>query len=293
MLKALNGVSVSDTSGNKLATISTETLVVELDSGTALTYLPQRVIDPLFAKIGAQHIDGVSFVKCSVVNDIGSIDFDFSDTTIKVPASFLGAPVANGPHGFDCQFLVNLSKDDPILLGDSMMRAMYIVYDLNCKTISIAQAKFNVTDSKILEIQPSCPSVPGANPAGNVQNVTVPANATGLGALNGPDRATSKAGKPTPVVSGRPNSSGNASITMVSGVQMTTSTFKVTSTIVVTSCSATVISCPTGSTITTQTVHTSTTICPVSSVLPAVPSTTGSSVKPSFASGSSLISSSS
>ena len=66
--------------------------------------------------------------------------------------------------------------------GDTFLRSAYIVFDLENEEISIGKARYNVTDSKILEIGKGKGSVPGATAAEHV--VTAIPTATGGGRSN-------------------------------------------------------------------------------------------------------------
>ena len=104
------------------------------------------------------------------------------------------------------------------------MPAMYINFDLNCKIISIARAKFNVVKSNILAIQPRCPRAIGAKNASYVQYATVHANITALGGSQWSGYSDCFVQKPTSLVYGALSVSGtpfpiiNSSVTKGSGV---------------------------------------------------------------------------
>lgn len=168
------------------------TLPVLLDSGSSLTYLPDNMVQSAFSMVNAQYDSqaGVALVPCSLANQAGSLTFGFSGATVAVPMTELVLSLADqqgGGGGGPPQFsdgtsaCLGLAPADggTAVLGDTFLRSAYLVYDLANHEISIAQSRFNVTASNVVEIQAGPSGVPSATP------VSSPASATGLSSLTG------------------------------------------------------------------------------------------------------------
>jgi hypothetical protein len=79
-----------------------------------------------------------------LVINLGDDNMQFSDGT---PACLFGiAPAQGGTN----------------VLGDTFLRSAYVVYDLDNNEISIAQTKYNVSSSNIVEIKTGKDAVPSA-----------------------------------------------------------------------------------------------------------------------------------
>ncbi|KAI5968613.1 hypothetical protein KGF57_000102 [Candida theae] len=112
-----------------------------LDSGTTLTYLPPAVVRELAQQAGAQlrpaGLGGLLyFIDCNA-NTSGSTTFNFANgANITVPNSEYIFPNNDGT----CLWGIQESND--IILGDNFLRHAYLLYNLDAKTISIAQVKY-------------------------------------------------------------------------------------------------------------------------------------------------------
>lgn len=147
---------------------------VLLDSGSSLTYLPDRLTRAIYRAVNAvyQDADGVALVPCSLRDSDGSITFRFSDPArIRVPfeqmilelkdASGKAPSLGNGVPA--CLFGIAPSNGKmSSVLGDTFLRSAYVVYDLDNNQISLAQSRFNVTGSDLREIGKGPQAVPSA-----------------------------------------------------------------------------------------------------------------------------------
>ncbi|KAK9463278.1 aspartic peptidase domain-containing protein, partial [Lipomyces oligophaga] len=134
---------------------------VLLDSGTTLTNLPADYVKVMGKLAGAVYNDttGLYTRDCSVRDSTGSFDFEFDGATMKVQFRDMFQPVTNDdlPVYNDegqplCEMLVYSSLEGSSILGDSFLRSVYVVYDLQHDLIGLAQTRFNSTDSKIYPI---------------------------------------------------------------------------------------------------------------------------------------------
>ncbi|CAI5756317.1 unnamed protein product [Candida verbasci] len=117
------------------------------DSGTTLTYLPANVVKSLAKKAGATSetdSDGnvTWHVPCKSSTS-GNAVFSFPNgAQITVPLSEFVIDEGDGTCNWGIQ-----QADDIILLGDNFLRHAYTVFNIDAKTISIAQVKYSTTSN--------------------------------------------------------------------------------------------------------------------------------------------------
>jgi hypothetical protein len=181
-LVALTAVSLGSTT-----IASNQNVAVLLDSGTSLTYLPNDITESIYEAVGAQYDnqEGTAYVPCSLASNTTTLDFTFTSPTISITMAELvldivasnGLPVyfQNGEQA--CVFGIAPAGTSTSVLGDTFLRSAYVVYDLSNNEISLAQTKFNVTTTNILEIGTGANAVPSA--------VAVSGAATAAGATGG------------------------------------------------------------------------------------------------------------
>lgn len=99
-LVSMTGVGANGTEG----TFSSSALKANLDAGTSLTYLPQAIAQSVFDAVGAQYDDsvGAAYVDCSMANNVTTLDFSFSDLTIKVDMSEMVIVAVESSSGNTC-----------------------------------------------------------------------------------------------------------------------------------------------------------------------------------------------
>lgn len=148
-------------------------LGVLLDTGSSLTYLPDSITDKIFDTVNAvyEEEEGVAFVPCSLADQTANMTFKFSDpASISVPISELvldflditGRQLSFNNGVAACLFGIAPAGSSTNVLGDTFLRSAYTVFDLENNEISLAQSKFNVSDSEILEIGTGDSAVPSA-----------------------------------------------------------------------------------------------------------------------------------
>lgn len=137
-------------------TLFNQKLPALLDSGTTITYLPRDVFEIVVSQMKAT-TDSNGMIKlksCPSADDNAQLVFSFSGVPIYVDlASFIEK------NGDKCSVNIMAQDDDGIVLGDNFLSYAYVVYDLEDKEISIAQANFNSSKG---DIEPILSTVPGA-----------------------------------------------------------------------------------------------------------------------------------
>ena len=142
---------------------SNPSMPVLLESGTTFSYLPSNITTSLHQQFNVSYnsTSGVGFVDCSLASQPGTIDFSFSGVNISVPLKLLVLPwqLANGSR--PCAFgIVPTVGGGAATLGNTFLRAAYVVFDLDNNQISLAQTRFNVTEENIVEIARGAGRVP-------------------------------------------------------------------------------------------------------------------------------------
>jgi len=156
-----SSISITNPSGDTTnALVNSELLGAVLDSGTPTASLPSDVFQDV-----VDYIEGLDYaitnpgdaypgVDCALGQASGSVNLGFADAssgasvTIAVPFSELAVPNGDGT----CTFGIFEAVDGEILFGDTFMRSMYIVYNLDNQAIALAQSSFNSEASNIVPI---------------------------------------------------------------------------------------------------------------------------------------------
>jgi Eukaryotic aspartyl protease len=183
------GLSINNknsTTGNIMN--SNNNIIVILDTGAQVSYLPVSLISSIVANLGGifdSNLDydnpnpfsGVPFVDCDIRKQQpqGMFDFAFGghEGGIKVPYDeFLLdiADIYNFPSDLAlpklpftsiCTIAALPNTDPPYVLGDSFMRSAYIVFDLKNNLVGMANTNFNSSMSRIVDFPKDMSRIPG------------------------------------------------------------------------------------------------------------------------------------
>ncbi|KAK4135076.1 acid protease [Trichocladium antarcticum] len=110
---------------------------VFLDSGGTLSQLPTLIVQALVGFFPDAEYDpksGFYYLPCDIAEENGTIDFFFGDKAIRVPLNDFIWQI----QGF-CILGVVAEDEEPIL-GDTFLRAAYVVFDQDNRNLHIAQA---------------------------------------------------------------------------------------------------------------------------------------------------------
>ncbi|CAI4304821.1 CQS_1a_G0006380.mRNA.1.CDS.1 [Saccharomyces cerevisiae] len=147
-------------SGNK--TVSDVRFPVLFDSGTTFSTLPTEIADAIGKSFDGKYNsrDQGYIFDCSKVNDT-LLSVDFGGFNISANISNFVTPAKD-------HCLLNIVPTDTgVVLGDAFLVDAYVVYDLESREVSIAQANFN---DQVENIEIISDSVPGATPAPGYSN---------------------------------------------------------------------------------------------------------------------------
>ena len=205
-------MSVVDASGKTAFSQDNLALPVILDSGTTETYLPDNVVNPIIAGVGAVNNPDLGLiVPCSLSASPAKFNFAFGGNggpSIAVSLGEFVTPIyledgsqptyKNGDAV--CGFGLMSSETGPILFGDTFLRSAYVVYDLTNNQIGMAQTNFNATSANVVEIS-SGSNLPSATATATgvavTQTYTGHPQVTIAQTKQGGAKATGQAGVPT------------------------------------------------------------------------------------------------
>lgn len=146
-------------------------LAVLLDSGSTLSYLPTNIVADIYNQLNVafDRNSGTGYVRCNAANKDVQLKLSFSNPlTITIPMDELVINLGDNNMQFDdgtpaCLFGIAPAQSGTHVLGDTFLRSAYVVYDLDNNEISMAQTKFNVSTSNIVEIKDAVPKASDAS----------------------------------------------------------------------------------------------------------------------------------
>lgn len=191
----LSGMSLNINGRNTSLGTDLPTAVL-LDSGSSLTYLPDKLVSAVYGALQLSYSErqGTAFADCGLANRNITLDFTFTSPTISVPIKELiingessvsddrqesNSQNGGGPFDSDngqdslCIFGIAPAEGSTAVLGDTFLRSAYVVYDLANNEISLAQTNFNSTQSRVSEIGAGIGSVPDATPVASAVQAAV------------------------------------------------------------------------------------------------------------------------
>ncbi|KAL9125533.1 MAG: hypothetical protein Q9217_005272 [Psora testacea] len=171
---ALSSFSLTDAAGKNAYHQDNLALPVILDSGTTATYLPEDIANDIMSGVGAINDEQIGLIiPCSLAASPAtfafafggqggpSIQVSFDQFIIPIMLEDGSQPEFSDGSGTVCGFglMSSGAGDQPILLGDTFLRSAYVVYDLANNQIALAQSRFNVTDTNVVEISGTIPGI--------------------------------------------------------------------------------------------------------------------------------------
>lgn len=129
---------------------------VMLDSGTTISRMHYSAAYPILNALNAQDDgEGYYYTRCAYREQSGSVDFGFGDKIVPVPLSDFILDVGSDTY---CYVGVVITTDQQIL-GDSVLRAGYFVFDWDNEQVHIGQAA-NCGDDDIVAVSSGRNAVP-------------------------------------------------------------------------------------------------------------------------------------
>ena len=166
----LQGIGMTFENGTTEKTLTTTKIPALLDSGTTLTYLPDSIVSTIAKQIDASYSSRLGYytIPCPESSSKTADALDSTQLVFDFGGFYINATLEH--------FLVRASETTCLLgilpqtahsalLGDSFLTNAYVVYDLENKEISMAQAKYDSDSSNIEVVSSGAKSIPSATPA--------------------------------------------------------------------------------------------------------------------------------
>ncbi|KAG0679216.1 hypothetical protein C6P40_002284 [Pichia californica] len=157
----INSITLVDNSSSTEATIGIGAAAALLDTGTTLTYLPSNVLNSILNNLNVQYSStaGYYIMTCSDANDY-YIAFNFQGHVIDVPLSsfMISLVTTSGSTSSYCMVGLQSSGDNSFTLGDSFLRNVYMVADLENLEIGLATAAYDNTEENIVIMSTGIPN---------------------------------------------------------------------------------------------------------------------------------------
>lgn len=133
----LDGITVSTENGTEVTAFDkVNGQAVLLDSGATLSSLPGPIVNELLKGFPSAQARGPLYqVDCPVPGSNGSVNFKFGNAIIKVPLEDFILQVDES----SCALGVQRNDEMPVL-GDTFLRAAYVVYDWDNRNIHLANS---------------------------------------------------------------------------------------------------------------------------------------------------------
>jgi len=193
---ALTGLNLTFSSKNTTSmTPSGYSITVLLDSGTTLSTLPSTELTTLYSAIDAvddTQGSGQVYVDCKLRTLYPDMTFNFafsSAANIRVPVSELifsidptSLRLPHLPFTDVCVFGIHPSPTtDRNILGDTFLRSAYVVFDLENNQIGLAQARFGIEASSVVDFVKGSGTMPGATQGGENVSLVPSVDRPGVG----------------------------------------------------------------------------------------------------------------
>ncbi|KAI0010199.1 acid protease [Xylariaceae sp. FL0662B] len=156
------------------------TMAVFLDSGATLTLLPTTLANSIAADFGAEAMDSNGFypVDCALNDLPGTLDFGFGNVTIRVPNNEL---IRELKSSFGTQCFLGISpSDDFVLLGDTMLRSAYAVFDQTNNAVHLAQYVNCGTNEIEITLETNFSTIKGDCGLPNFKGMTTPSSSSSV-----------------------------------------------------------------------------------------------------------------
>ncbi|KAH8710777.1 Aspartic proteinase yapsin-3 [Beauveria bassiana] len=149
-----DSITINQADGSKI-NAQTQPQVYLFDSGYTISSLPTTIFNELLKAFPSakKETNGQYLVDCGVVKTTGTLDFKFDNATIRVPYSDF---IWQQPSFNSC--VLGAVPDDKMpVLGDTFLRAAYVVYDWDNRALHFAAADdcgSNLTTGSIATTRP-------------------------------------------------------------------------------------------------------------------------------------------
>lgn len=134
---------------------------VLLDAGSTFSYLPSDMLETIASAVSATFEESLGLYTVDCSSD-AYISFNFSGSVIRVPLNATLTHVTNSDNRCALGFLSEKSSSGRLILGDSVLRSLYLVYDLEGLRIAVGHANLDTDSYTPEEIGTSIPRATSA-----------------------------------------------------------------------------------------------------------------------------------
>lgn len=190
----LAGMTMQAPGGTNTAVLGGFGVPAVLDSGTTLSQLPHEAVDAVIRALDAVLTDEGILVGCGLLGGAAaapSFDFWFGGPVgpvIRVPVDelvldVLKPRIEDGSAPLPDEWplaasdtcllgLVPAVEGSPAIIGQTILRSAYVVYDLANRLVAMAQAQFNTNTSDIVEWESHASGSPATSAVTQVVTIT-------------------------------------------------------------------------------------------------------------------------
>lgn len=216
----LNSITIGGTSGDDQTQVASGSAAALLDTGTTLTYVPTTILNSILNVLDVQYSSSISNYVTDCTNGDGTkLTFNFQGLEINVPLSSFLVPLVttSGSTSKYCMLGLKSSETTEFTLGDSFLRYVYMVADLENMNIALAQAAHGQTGNDIELISDSIPSAISATSTSTFGGSNTVMNAvSGVVSATGSTISNVESGSTT-----KTNSTRSTSLSTVSTISTT------------------------------------------------------------------------
>lgn len=160
----LNKVSLADSKNSSEVELADGSAYALLDTGTTLTYFPEAILESLIGQLSVSYNSEIGYyMNCTDGEDL-SLAFDFQGVKLNIAMSNFLIELVNSDYkktGY-CMVGIEANSESYFILGDSFLRSVYYVADIDNYQIALALANLDSTSEDIDVISKSIPSATSA-----------------------------------------------------------------------------------------------------------------------------------
>lgn len=142
---SLNNLSLSD--GETDVSVLSDSQSCLLDSGTSFTYLPQSAVSNIADALGATYYSSIGYYVMNCPTSSSGVNFTFSFDSIDIQIPLEEFLVAVDSANQNCAVVT--SGSSRCILGDTFLRSVYVVYDLDGLQVQMAPVNLDNSDDDV------------------------------------------------------------------------------------------------------------------------------------------------
>ena len=153
---------VAFSGSGKPITVSTGQSIAILDSGTSFTMVPQNVLENILNALNdgnIQQVSGMFYLPCS---DAHGRKFTFTFGNVQIDVDLSQFLIPADTQNIHCALGFDATQENQYTLGDTFLRSVYAVYDLENNQVGLAPASFNPSHSNVVPFPSKGAKIPAS-----------------------------------------------------------------------------------------------------------------------------------